>query len=158
MTYWRANLILRLWWETSSVNEQLYHMCATTIITVRVLRKHWVRSWTYWRANLILRLWWETSSLNEQLYHMCATTIIIVRVLRKHWDLNCHATKIFFFFHQKKLSHKSLFSSLLPWSLHLWIKPTTSMAGASKLNSSHQHHCRGQNFMVQPIAAATSHP
>ena len=31
------------------------------------------------------------------------------------------------------------------------------MARASKLNTSHQHHCHGQNSMVQQIAATTSH-
>ena len=33
----------------------------------------------------------------------------------------------------------------------------TSMAGASKLNTSHQHHCHGRNSIVQPTAAAASH-
>ena len=33
----------------------------------------------------------------------------------------------------------------------------TSMAGASKFNTSHQHHCHGQNSMVQPTATTASH-
>ena len=31
------------------------------------------------------------------------------------------------------------------------------MAGASKLNTSHQHHYHGRNSMVQPIAVFASH-
>ena len=65
-----------------------------------------------------------------------------------------------FFFQQKRLSLKPLslsFSSFLTRSLHLWLKPMTSMVGALKLNTSHQHHCHDRNFMVQPIATATSH-
>ena len=31
------------------------------------------------------------------------------------------------------------------------------MAGASKLNTSHQHHYHGRNSMVQPIVATLSH-
>ena len=53
----------------------------------------------------------------------------------------CHQ---FFFFSAKTISLKPLclsFSSLLTWSLHLWIKPTSSMAGAPKLNTGHHHHC-----------------
>ena len=58
----------------------------------------------------------------------------------------------FFFFLVKTLSLKPLslsFSSLLTWSLHLWIKPTISMAEASKLNTSHHHHCHGRSFKAQ---------
>ena len=65
-----------------------------------------------------------------------------------------------FFFQQKRLSLKPLslsFSSFLTRSLHLWLKPMTSMVGALKLNTSHQHHCHDWNSMVQPIAIATSH-
>ena len=65
-----------------------------------------------------------------------------------------------FFFQQKRLSLKPLslsFSSFLTRSLHLWLKPMTSMVGALKLNTSHQHHCHDWNSMVQPIATATRH-
>ena len=70
----------------------------------------------------------------------------------------------FFFFSSKNIILKPLslsFSSLLTWSLHLWIKPTTSMAGASKLNTSHQS--RGLSllpndsfFFPQPLLSSIS--
>ena len=69
-----------------------------------------------------------------------------------------------FFFPANTLCLKPLslsFSSLLTWSLHLWIKPTTSMAGASKLNTSHQS--RGLSllpndsfFFPQPLLSSLS--
>ena len=85
-----------------------------------IMRKHWVRSW-------------------------CKTQVYA----SQSWPAT---SPFFFFFPAKTLSLKPLsfsFSSLLTWSLLLWIKPTTSMAGVSKLNTSHHHHCHGRSFKAQ---------
>ena len=73
----------------------------------------------------------------------CKTCVLRHAILTRHVTI--------FFFQQKyyALSLSPSLSSLLTWSLHLWIKPTTSMAGASKLNTSHNHHCHGWSFKAQ---------
>ena len=99
----------------------------------------------------------RASKLNTSHQHHCHGWNSIVQPITIAMADPPRHQSFFFFFQQKRLSLKPLLSYLLTWSLHLLIKPLTSMARASKLNTSQQHHCHGQNSMVQPIAATVSH-